>query len=350
MITTIKPQIECVEQTETYGRFVAEPLEPGFGVTLGNSLRRVLLGSLPGAAVTWVRIEGVQHEYSTLSFLKEDIIEFLLNVKNIRLRPKSERPATLRIEIQGEGVVTASDIQPSPDYEIVNPELYLATLNSNQDAKFSVELQVERGKGYEPASHKDGLPIGTLPVDAIFSPISKVNFSVERTRVEQRTDYDKLVLEVWTDGSVSPTEAMRQAAQILVDQFFLFCAIGKTIEAGPEKQPLAHTIPAEQYNMPIEKLSLSARTLNCLKRSNINKVGEVMEKTREELLTIRNFGEKSLRELYQILHSMGLLSEMPEDLAKPLEEEDEDKEPKAGVKKSLADLAALKDQLAAKGD
>jgi DNA-directed RNA polymerase subunit alpha len=172
-----------------------------------------------------------------------------------------------------------------------------------------MDLNVERGKGYQPGTHVDGMPIGTLPVDAIFTPVVKVNYTLEHTRVEQFTNYDKLVLEVWTDGSITPLDAVRQAAQVLVDQFFLFCTIGKTLDAGEQKQPLAYSVPAEQYNTPIEKLNLSPRTHNCLKRSNINKVGEVLERSKEELLNIRNFGEKSLQELYEKLSSMGFISE-----------------------------------------
>ena len=308
MFTLTQPKIELVEQAEdTYGKIVAEPLEPGFGVTLGNSLRRILLSSLPGAAVTSVRIEGVHHEYSTIPQMREDVIDFILNVKGIRFKAKSDQPSLLKLEALGEGRITAADIQPSADYDIANPEWPLATLDS-EEARLSVEFQVERGRGYNQASTQDGLTIGTLPVDAIFTPVKKVSYSVERARVEQRTDYDKLVLEVWTDGTILPLEAVRQAAQILVDQFFLFCALGKTVEAAAEKQPLALTVPAEHYNITVEKLGLSARTLNCLKRSNINRVGEVLEKSREDLLQIRNFGEKSLVELYAKLEDMGLLA------------------------------------------
>lgn len=341
MMGLIKPKIEVVEANDTYGKFVAQPLEPGFGVTMGNSLRRVLLSSLPGAAVTWVRIEGVQHEYSSVPHVKEDMIEVLLNVKSVRLRAKSDRPALLKLEVTGEGRVTAADIQPSPDYEIVNLELPLVTMDSSE-ARFVAELYVERGRGYIPAAPRDGMPIGTLPVDALFSPVRRVNYAVDRTRVEQRTDYDRLTLEVWTDGALTPVEAVQQAAQILVDQFFPFTAVGKFEEVGEEKPPLATTLPAEQYNMPIEKLNLSARTLNCLKRSNINKVGEVLERTAEELLTIRNFGEKSLVELYAKLHSMGLL---PAEALQAISEVE--KEKAAAAKKeatrlgSLADLRAL---------
>ncbi len=302
-----QPKIGCVEQSETYSRFVVEPLERGFGVTLGNALRRVLLSSLPGAAIRRIKLEGVQHEYSSLPFMKEDITDLLLNIKAIRLRPLSNKPATLFLNVQREGEVTASDIEASADYQVINPEQHIVTLDS-QDAQLTMELYVEPGKGYVPATHVTGMPIGNLPVDAIFSPVQKANFSVERTRVGQVTDYDRLVLEIWTDGTITPMEALREAAQILVDQFFLFTNFGKALERSPDQKPLALTIPAEVYNTPVEKLGLSARTLNCLKRNNTNKVGEVLEKSREELLSMRNFGEKSLDELYERLHSMGLLS------------------------------------------
>jgi len=301
------PGIKPVEQTGTYGRFAIEPLERGFGVTLGNALRRVLLSSLRGAAITWVKVDGVQHEYTALPFMKEDMIEFLLNVKSIRLRALTDKPTSLRLEVQGESEITAADIQPSPDYQVVNPEQHLATLDS-PEAKLTVEFHVECGKGYVPATHVTGMPIGILPVDAIFTPVRKANFAVERTRVGHVTDYERLVLEIWTDGTVTPVDALRQAAQILVDQFFLFTNFGKALERAPDQKPLAQTIPAEVYNTPIEKVGLSARTLNCLKRSNINKVGEVLERSREELLALRNFGEKSLEELYARLRAMGFLA------------------------------------------
>ena len=307
----IKPKIEMVESEEDFGRFVAEPLERGFGVTLGNALRRVLLSSLTGAAITSIRIEGVQHEYSTIPLVKEDVSELLVNIKAVRLAPMSDRPGTLRLDVQGPGRVTAGDIQPSADFEIQNPELYLASMDS-KEARLPIEFQAELGKGYRPATHTEGMPIGVLPVDAIFTPVRKVNYSVEKTRVGQITDYDRLVLEVWTDGTKTPSDAVREGAQILVDSFFQFVAMGQVMEALPDRQPLAHAIPAEQYNLPIERLDLSARTLNCLKRSRINKIGEVLERSQEELLKIKNFGEKSLTELYDRLRGAGLLPKTPE--------------------------------------
>jgi len=304
-----KPVLEVVESTDNYGKIVVEPLERGFGVTLGNALRRVLLSALSGAAISWVRIEGVQHEYSTLPHLKEDVAELILNLKSVRIKAHSERPGPLRLEIQGPGEVCAGDIQPSADFDIVNPELFLASLDS-EEGRLSVEFHVEIGKGYVPAAHTEGMPIGVLPVDAIYSPVTRVNYTVEKTRVGQVTDYDRLVLEVSTDGTWTAAEAVRGAGQILVDSFFQFVALGQDMEVAPDRQPLAHAIPADQYNMLIERLDLSARTLNCLKRAKVNKVGEVLERSHDELLKIKNFGDKSLNELYDRLRALGLLSQV----------------------------------------
>ena len=322
------PIISMVEADDRYGRFVIEPLEPGYGVTLGNPLRRVLYSSLLGTAVTWVRIEGVLHEYATIPSVKEEVSDFLLNVKSIRLRAEVDRPGKLRLEVAGEGEVCAGDIMASSDFEVVNPELHLATLDS-ADARLSVELNVERGKGYVVASDGEGQAIGTLPVDAIFTPTRKVNYTVERTRVGRRTDFERLVLEVWTDGSISPVEAVRQAASLLVGQFFLFANVQRGGEEGTEGSSIALRIPAEQYNMLVERLELSSRTLNCLKRAGINKVGEVLEMSRPELLRIRNFGEKSYTELYDRMRQMNLLPsdldpEVPE--GEPVEDETEEEQ------------------------
>ena len=300
------PQITVIEAQEKYGKFAIEPLELGFGMTLGNPLRRVLYSSLLGTAVTWVKIEGVLHEYSTIPHAKEEVFEFLLNVKNVRLRSEVDRPGKLRLEVAGEGEVCAGDIMASSDFEVVNPELHLLTLDSSE-AKLSVEFNVERGKGYAVAAHDEGQPIGVLPVDAVYTPIRKVNYNVERTRVGQRTDFERLVLEVWTDGSVTPVSAVVQAANVLVNQFFLFANVDKQTADGAEGQSVLPNIPAEQYNIPVERLELSSRTLNCLKRASINKVGEVLEKKRPELLRIRNFGAKSFTELYARLRDMDLL-------------------------------------------
>ena len=300
------PLVAVVEADDRYGKFTVEPLEPGYGMTLGNALRRMLYSSLPGTAVTWVKIEGVLHEYATIPHVREEVSEFLMNVKAIRLRSEVDRPGRLRLEVAGEGEVCAGDIISSSDFEVVNPELHLAVMDSSE-AKLSVELNVERGKGYEVARHGDGQPIGTLPVDAVFTPIRKVNYGVETTRVGQRTDFERLNLEVWTDGTVTPVDAVRQAGNILVNQFFLFANAQKAAEEGAAGSPVALKIPAEHYNVPVERLELSSRTLNCLKRADINRVGEVLEMSKPELLRIRNFGEKSYNELFGRLRDMDLV-------------------------------------------
>ena len=309
MLEAVNPQIECEESTEKYGRFVIEPLEKGFGTTLGNALRRVLLSSLPGAAVTWVRIEGVQHEFTTIPHVKEDVIEFLLNVKALRLRPLSSRSGSLTLEVSGEGPVLAGDIQPSADFEVVNPELHLATLDS-PEAKLVVEFNVEQGKGYETVEQgkADRLPIGVIPVDAIFTPIRRVNYAVEPTRVGQVTTYERVILEVWTDGTIAPMEAVSQAAQILIEQFQLFYELARIPQPVGEQKPRL-PIPLEQYNIPIEQLTLSVRTFNCLKRAGITKVGELVERGEPGLLTIRNFGQKALEEVREQLEALGLTPE-----------------------------------------
>jgi len=300
------PAIIVEVSEERYGKFIIEPLEPGYGVTLGNPLRRVLYSGLEGTAVTWVKIEGVQHEYATIPHVKEQVTEILLNIRGIRLRSEVDRPGKLRLEVAGEGEVCAGDIMASADFEVVNPELHIATLDS-PDAKLSMELNVERGKGYRVAAENDGQPIGVLPVDTIFTPVDKVSYNVERTRVGQRTNFERLVLQVWTDGSRVPVDAMKQAANVLVTQFFMFANAQQKDEKSPDGPPVALKIPAEHYNVPVERLDLSSRTLNCLKRAGINKVGEVLEMTKPELLRIRNFGEKSYDELFSQMRDMSLL-------------------------------------------
>jgi DNA-directed RNA polymerase subunit alpha len=303
------PQIEIVESDNDYARIVAEPLEPGFGITVGNALRRVLLSSLPGAAVVSVRIDGVQHEFSTIPHMKEDTIEFILNVKELRLRALSDRPGKLFLEVTGrEGGITAADIQAPPDYEIINPSLHLATLDST-DAELRVELNVEQGRGYVPAGQSDGLPIGVIPVDAIFTPVHRVNYKVEHTRVGQASNYDRLVLEVWTDGTVSAVEAISQSAEILLEQLTLFSQLGKPSPPVVERGLGAGTVlTPSRYNTPIEDLQLSVRAYNCLKRSGLMTVGQVLEKSEDELLALRNFGRKSYDELRDRLIELGFLS------------------------------------------
>jgi DNA-directed RNA polymerase subunit alpha len=301
----ITPKIECAETTETYGRFVVEPLTRGFGITLGNGLRRVLLSSLPGAAVTWVRIEGTLHEFSSIPHVKEDVTEFLLNVKALRLRSLSQRPGKLILEREGEGEVTAADIEPSIDFEIVNPELHLATLDS-PEAKLSVEFNVEQGTGYREARGEDGLPIGVIPVDAVFTPVRKVDFSVEQTHISlEDVSYERLILEVWTDGSISAVEAVSRSAGILVERFSLFTDLAKVSQKSAEIKALRLSIPPEQYNLPVDKLDLSVRTLNSLRRGGINSLGELLEKSEEELMQLRHFGQKSRDEVRERLQAMG---------------------------------------------
>ena len=296
------PQTRMLESGENWAKFAVEPLERGFAITIGNALRRVLLSSMQGNAITWVKIDGVLHEYASLPYMKEEVTEFLLNVKQVRIRASNNRPTKMRLEVSGEGRVCAGDIATSADFEIVNPELHLATLDTS-DASLSVEFNVEPGTGYEPALSADGLPgmpIGVLPVDAIYNPVRKVNYLTEKTRV---TNYERLLLEVWTDGTVTPSEVVRRSSEILVTHFFLFSGLGRATSAQEER---SLSVPPEIYQMPIEKLELSPRTLNCLKRAHMSKVGQVLEIPDDELLKIRNFGEKSLEELKAKIQELGL--------------------------------------------
>jgi len=311
------PTIKCVEATATFGRFLAEPLEKGLGITLGNSLRRVLLGYLPGAAVTWVKIEGMQHEFSTIPHMKEDTIEFLLNVKALRLRSLPGQPGKLILEVEGEGRVCAADIKPSADFEIVNPELHLATLDS-PEAKLYVEFNVELGEGYRQAESSDNLPVGAIPMDAIFSPIRKVNITVEPTHIGRETSRERLCLEVWTDGTISPVDAISLGAEILIQQLSPFVDYAKVSQIEEEKELIRLSIPDEQFNTPLEQLDLSVRTINALRRSGITTVGELITRGEKELLSIRNFGQKSKRELEERLQALGL------SLTPKIEEEKED--------------------------
>jgi DNA-directed RNA polymerase subunit alpha len=284
------PTVTCVESSGNYGRFTAEPLDPGFGITLGNALRRVLLSSLPGAAVTWVRIEGIQHEFSPIPHVKEDVMDFLLNIKQLRLYPLSHQPGQLLLEVEGEGKVCAGDIKPSDHFRIANPELYLASLDSPQ-TKLYIELNVELGKGYLPAKSADGLPAGALPVDAIFSPVRKVNFSVEPIKPGQEGSPEKLILEIWTDGTILPWEALSHSAAILINQFSSF----KSLE----------TSMAKQNDTPLEELNLSTRSCNSLKRAGIFTLGQLVEKSQEGLPSLSGLGAKSRAELEELLVKLG---------------------------------------------
>ncbi|MEO6397598.1 MAG: DNA-directed RNA polymerase subunit alpha [Tepidiformaceae bacterium] len=299
-VDDVVPQLSVEDETERYARLVAEPLAAGYGITLGNALRRVLLSSLEGAAITSVRIEQVEHEFSTVPGMQEDSTEFLLNLKEVRLRALSNRSGTLSLDIEGPAEITAGDIQVPADFEIANPELHLATMDT--PGRLNVELHVELGQGYVPAGSVEGLPLGYIPVDAVFTPVRKVNYHVDKTRVGQSTNFDRLVLEVWTDGTIGAVEAVGQSADILMEQFSLFSLMGRqepaTHSGGGGGSSLSGLLmPADRYNTPIEDLSLSVRAYNCLKRSGLMTVGSVLEKSEDELLALRNFGRKSYDEL-----------------------------------------------------
>jgi DNA-directed RNA polymerase subunit alpha len=291
------PIITCAEGSKNYGRFLAEPLEPDFGTTLGNTLRRVLLSSLPGAAVTWVKIEGIHHEFSPIPYVKEDAMEFLMNIKQLRLCPLSHRAGQLTLEAVGEGKICAGDIKPSADFQIANPELYLAALDSPQ-AKLYVELNVELGRGYVPAKSADGLPVGALPIDAIFTPVRKVNFSVESVRPGQEGSPEKLILEIWTDATIFPWEALSQSASILINQFSSF----RDLEVPMAKEL---SIVPQQYNAPLEELNLSTRSYNSLRRAGISTLGQLIEKSRNGLPPLPGLGSKSRAEVEELMAKLG---------------------------------------------
>jgi DNA-directed RNA polymerase subunit alpha len=299
------PRIECVESQDNFGRFIAEPLEKGFGVTLGNTLRRVLLGYLLGAAVTRVKIEGIQHEFSTIPHIKEDTMDFLLNVKALRLKPLSGQPGKLTLEVKGEGQVSAADIKPSTDFEVVNQELYLATLDS-AEASLDVEFDVELGEGYRQAESSDNLSVGVIPLDAVFTPIRKVNFTVEPIHVGRETSRERLCLEVWTDGTISPVDAISHSAGILVEQLSPFVDYARVSQMKAEERLIGLPIPDEQYNMLVDQLNLSVRTMNCLRRAGITTVGEIIDRGEKGLLSLRNFGMKSKHEIEESLNALGL--------------------------------------------
>jgi DNA-directed RNA polymerase subunit alpha len=301
----VVPKTECVETRDNFGRFVTEPLEKGLGVTLGNAMRRVLLSQLQGAAVTRVKIEGIQHEFSTIPYVREDATEFLLNVKAIRLKPLADRQGKLILEVEGEGRVCAADIKPSADFEIANPELYLATLDSSE-ARLYVEFDVELSKGYREAESTDNLALGVIPIDAIFSPIRKVNFNVEPIYIGQESSRERLYLELWTDGTILPADAVSQGAEILVEQLTPFINCSQLTQVEAKKEASSMAIPEELYNMPVEQLNLSVRTMNCLRRGGIATVGELASKEERELMALRNFGQKSNQEIKDRLASLGL--------------------------------------------
>ena len=307
MIEIEKPRIERLEKGDArYGKFVIEPLERGFGQTLGNSLRRVLLNSLPGVAVTNVRIEGVQHEFSTVPGVKEDVTEIILNLKNISAKLFTDQPKVITVDATGPCEVTAGDIKSDDEVEIVNKNLHIATLS--EGARLQMQMTLDKGRGYVSADRNKtpGMPIGVIPVDSIFTPIRKVSYSVEDTRVGQVTDYDKLIFEVWTNGSIMPDEATGLAAQILTDHLTLFVNLTENVVPGIDFNEPEDDKKEKVLEMTIEELDLSVRAYNCLKRAGINTVAELVQRNQEDMMKVRNLGKKSLEEVEQKLIALGL--------------------------------------------
>jgi len=311
----VLPKIEVEASSQNYGHFVISPLESGYGITLGNALRRVLLSSLPGAAIASIRLSGILHEFTAIPHVREDMTRLILNVKQIRLRSRTEDPVRIHVEVSSEGPVTAGDIVCPPDVEIVNPDQYLLTADAN-DVDLDIEMEVRVGRGYSPAEERGRLPLGEIPVDAIYSPVRKAAYRVERTRIGQQTDYDKLNLEIWTDGTLTPDDALRRAANILVSHLTLLA--GAETVVAEKKEEVSEGIPARVYDAPIEELELTVRAYNCLKRAGITKVGEIlkrMQKGEDEMLAIRNFGKKSLDELVEKLRDKNYLNVPGVDLS-----------------------------------
>ncbi|MBU0495775.1 MAG: DNA-directed RNA polymerase subunit alpha [Chloroflexi bacterium] len=308
MLDIILPQITSLEETPEFGRFAVGPMEGGYGITIGNALRRVLLSSLPGAAVTSVRISGIWHEFSDIPHVREDAMGIVLNLKRLGVQSLSDEPVIMRLHASGQREVTAADITAPPEIEIVNPELHIATLDT-PEAVLDMEMTVERGRGYQPAeAHEGELPIGTIPVDAIFSPVRKVQYEVERARIGQATDYDRLLVSIWTNGTLRPRDAFSRAAQILVRHFSLVMEFGLSETRRPEEvTAVVLDIPSQVYDAPIEDLDLSVRAYNCLKRSGITRVGQVLEMSEDDLLAVWNFGRKSLDELRDQLQAKGYI-------------------------------------------
>ena len=308
MVEIQKPRIECIENAgdDTYGKYVVEPLERGYGTTIGNSLRRILLSSLPGTAVTTIKIAGVQHEFSTIPGVKEDVTEIVLNVKGIIAKLYSEGVKTVYIEASGEGVVTAGDIKADSDVEVLNPEHHIATLGP--DATLNMELTLSQGRGYVTADKNKPAQsiIGVIPVDSVYTPVRKVNYTVENTRVGNMTDFDKLTLEVWTDSTISARDAVSLGAKILCDHFALFTDLSETMGSKSTVVEKAEAQRDKVLEMTIEELDLSVRSFNCLKRANINTVEDLISKTEEEMMKVRNLGRKSLEEVINKLAMMGL--------------------------------------------
>jgi len=317
-------EVEKETLTPTYGKFTAEPFERGFGITIGNSLRRILLSSLQGGAITSLKVDGVLHEFSTIPGTKEDITEIILNLKEVRLKLHTEGPKTIRVKAEGPKVLKAGDILTGDAVEILNPDHYIATLS--RDGKLSMEMVVKMGRGYVPAERnkEEGQPIGTIPMDAIFSPIKKVNYTVTNARVGQITDYDKLILEVWTDGSLNPEEAVAHSAKILKDQLSIFITFEEEEEevSYPEDEEEKEAFN-ENLLRSVDELELSVRSANCLKHANIKLIGDLVQKTEAEILATKNFGRKSLNEIKEILTEMGLSLGMKLDNWPPKKSEEE---------------------------
>ena len=308
MIKIDKPQIECIENPSdgSYGKYIVKPLERGYGTTLGNALRRIMLSSLPGTAATTIKIAGVQHEFSTIPGVKEDVTEIVLNVKSLITKLHSEDEKTVRIEMTGPCEVTAGDIQCDAEVEVLNPELHIATLDAG--ATLSMELTLGHGRGYVPADRnkpQQGI-IGVIPVDSIYTPVYKVNYTVENTRVDNVTDYDKLTLEVWTDGTISSRDAVSLGAKILCDHFTLFTDLSDAMGGKSTVVEKADNQPDKVLQLTIEELDLSVRSFNCLKRANINTVEDLISKTEDDMMKVRNLGRKSLEEVINKLSMMGL--------------------------------------------
>jgi len=309
---TVNPQVRKLETSANYGKFDIEPLDPGFGTTLGNTLRRVLLSSLWGAAITSIQIDGVAHEFTAIPHVKEDVTEVILNLKKLRLKTFTEDPITLLLDVKGPTDVRASNIQATSDVDIVNPDLYICTLAGKGHLR--MELNVERGKGYVPAERnkREGQPIGVIPIDSIFSPVEKANFVVEKTRVGQSTDYDRLIIEVWTDGTMTPEEAVSHSAELFTQHLNLFVKFGDNIVRQEQERSGEKSGQNRLMDTPIEELDLSVRAFNCLKANDIQTVGQLLQKREEELLALRNFGRKSLDEIKEKLVEKGFIK--PEEM------------------------------------
>ncbi|MGI6712068.1 MAG: DNA-directed RNA polymerase subunit alpha [Bacillota bacterium] len=308
MLEIEKPKIQCVEKTKdnTYGKFVVEPLERGYGITLGNSLRRILLSSLPGAAVTAVKIDGVLHEFSTIPGVVEDTTDIILNLKGLAVKMYSDEEKQVYIEVDGPAEVTAQDIKGDPDVEILNKEHHIATLD--ESGHLFMEITVEKGRGYVSAekNKKENHVIGVIPVDSLFSPVKKVNFNVEDTRVGHQTDFDKLTLEVWTDGSIAPDEAISSSAKIISDHLKLFIGLTESISDEITMVEKEEEKKDKIMEMTVEELDLSVRSYNCLKRAGINTTQELIQRTEEDMMKVRNLGRKSLEEVQEKLEQLGL--------------------------------------------